>query len=371
MCEDDEGFLYPRVEMSSCSRCGLCEEVCPIVNPLPAGGAPTAFAVKHRDGEIRATSSSGGVFTALAEQTIRKGGVVFGATWTSDWSLAQAATETLDGLAAFRGSKYLQSRMGDSYLEARNALARGRHVLFSGTPCQIAGFRRFLGREYPRLLTVDVVCHGVPSPGVFRDYLRQLVEDKCPRGAEVTKIAFRNKDSPFGWRNAGFVLGWSCNGVADMHRELSYASAYGQGFLANLFLRPACHDCAAKGLHSGSDITLGDFWTVRRYCPEMEDNIGVSLVFVNTDAGKSALASSDDKLETRKIRHDNLRTFCPMLTDSVKAHAKRSAFFAAWRRGQEPLASTVRRLARPNCCKRLRKWVSNIVRRMIWFVCRR
>lgn len=173
MQEDNEGFLYPVVDASTCTDCGLCEKVCPVINQDEPRKPLKVYAAKNRNEEIRRQSSSGGIFTPLAESVIRDGGVVFGAKFDKDWNVVHAWTDTIEGITDFRGSKYVQSTIGDAYREAREFLKQGRKVLFSGTPCQIAGLRKFLRKEYDNLLAVDVVCHGVPSPLVWRKYLEE------------------------------------------------------------------------------------------------------------------------------------------------------------------------------------------------------
>lgn len=162
--EDNEGFLYPEVDKSMCINCGLCEKVCPVLHQGESRKPLKVYAAKNQDEEIRRQSSSGGIFTLLAEKTIQDGGVVFGARFDEHWEVKHDYTETIEGLAAFRGSKYVQSRMEDNYRKAEMFLKQGRKVLFSGTPCQVAGLKRFLRKYYGNLLTIDMVCHGVPSP---------------------------------------------------------------------------------------------------------------------------------------------------------------------------------------------------------------
>lgn len=167
MQEDSEGFCYPIVDRNACIACGLCEKVCPMLNPYKARKPLEVHAAINRDEQIRRESSSGGIFTLLAEQTIRKGGVVFGARFDGNWEVRHDWCENIEGLGQFRGSKYVQSRIGACYRQAEIFLKSGRSVLFSGTSCQIAGLHRFLGKSYDNLLSVDVICHGVPSPLVW------------------------------------------------------------------------------------------------------------------------------------------------------------------------------------------------------------
>lgn len=216
--EDEEGFLYPIVNEQACIDCGLCEQVCPILHPGEAHKPFKVFAAKNSNEKIRSESSSGGVFTILAESVLEEGGVVFGAKFSEHWGVVHDYTETKEGLAAFRGSKYVQSCIGDCFIKAKSFLVQGRKVLFSGTPCQISGLKRFLGKEYGNLLAVDFICHGVPSPKVWRMYLEETITRECARNSVpscsahdrnvlVKGISFRDKR--IGWKKYGFALALS------------------------------------------------------------------------------------------------------------------------------------------------------------------
>lgn len=174
--KDEEGFLYPIVDLSICIDCGLCEKVCLVLNQGSERNPIEVFAAVNKDDSIRMQSSSGGIFTALAEQIIQEKGVVFGARFDEKWEVKHDYTETIEGLKAFRGSKYVQSRIGDTFSKAEFFLKAGRKVMFTGTPCQIAGLRLFLRKEYENLLAVDIICHGVPSPLVWRKYLGEKTQ---------------------------------------------------------------------------------------------------------------------------------------------------------------------------------------------------
>jgi len=180
MQEDPEGFLYPVIEKEKCTSCKKCENVCPAIVQGNERKPLSVYAAKNLNEEIRRQSSSGGIFTLIAESIIQKGGVVFGARFNGNWEVVHDYTETEEGLAAFRGSKYVQSRIGDTYLKAKDFLLAGRKVLFSGTPCQIAGLKAFLQKDYDNLLTVDLICHGVPSPLVWKRYLDEVITISTP-----------------------------------------------------------------------------------------------------------------------------------------------------------------------------------------------
>lgn len=303
LTEDNEGFLYPKIDESSCIDCGLCEKVCPILYKREEKKPLNVYAAKNINEEIRRQSSSGGVFTLLAEKVIFEGGFVFGARFDEKWEVKHDCTDTIEGLAPFRGSKYVQSRIEDNYKKAEELLKQGRKVLFSGTPCQIAGLKSFLRKEYENLLTVDFVCHGVPSPGVWRQYLKNIVTQMCEnnmgtddlslkRETCVKNISFRDKRS--GWKKYSFVLTLSETFKSGKIKTISLCEVYlkntfMKGFLADLYLRPSCYACIAKCGKSESDITIGDFWGIQRYYPDFDDDKGVSLVLCNTIKGNRYL----------------------------------------------------------------------------------
>lgn len=309
MREDEEGFLYPVVDKSVCVDCGLCEKVCPVINQKEERQPVKVYAAINLDEEVRCQSSSGGIFSLLAEKVIADGGVVFGARFDEHWNVVHDYCETLDGLVAFRGSKYLQSVMGESYKKASSFLKEGRKVLFSGTPCQISGLYHYLRRDYDNLLTVDVVCHGVPSPLVWRKYLEAIrlrpqgvagkntVWSFLSSSPVITGVEFRNKLN--GWKKYGFAVrghadeSSACkNSVSPLmakdpiiFRECFEENLFMEGFLRNIYLRPSCYACPAKSGKSGSDITLADYWGIENHHPEMDDDKGTSLVLLNTDKG--------------------------------------------------------------------------------------
>lgn len=274
MRRDAEGFLYPVICRDSCVQCGLCYSVCPVINPHNSTHAPTAYAVKCTDEEIRANSSSGGAFTLLAEYVLDAGGVVFGAGFDETLNVVHTAVETKTSLGRLRGSKYVQSDIGTAYEQAKQYLDSGRMVYFSGTPCQIEGLLNFLGRPYERLITQDLVCHGVPSPMVWRRYL-QAMQKKYRASAK--KINFRYKVPS--WRRYGLQMEFSDGGQRVNPRADDF---YMRSFLADLCLRPSCYSCTFKKMNRACDFTLADFWGIQNYLPELDDDKGTSLVVCHT-----------------------------------------------------------------------------------------
>ena len=280
--EDEQGFRYPMVDKGVCVDCGLCEKVCPVLNAGEPRQPLAVYAAINPNEDIRRESSSGGIFTMLAESILDEGGVVFGARFNEQWEVVHDYTETKEGLAPFRGSKYVQSRVGETYQQAKTFLSQGHKVMYTGTPCQIAGLRRFLRKEYDNLLTVDVVCHGVPSPLVWRDYLWSVTSNKIE---QITSVKFREKST--GWKNFRLKIDGTEGNVLvnDSHKK----NPYMQVFLKNFCLRPSCHTCPAKSGKSGSDLTIADYWGIND--PDWDDDRGTSLILVHSRQGQQSLYS--------------------------------------------------------------------------------
>ena len=279
MISDEEGFLYPRIDVSSCIDCGLCEKTCPFMAQLEPHLPNVAYAAINADNKEREQSSSGGVFSMLARQVLLEEGIVFGAAFDDEWNVCHAAIKDIYDLPSIRGSKYVQSIIGDCYKLIEKYLHEGKKVLFSGTPCQVAGLKLYLRKDYKNLFTVDVVCHGVPSPRVWKDYISSIQKNSI-----INSITFRDKCT--GWKNYSFSATFT-NGYSIQEEHNS--NLFIQGFLHNMYLRPSCHQCKVKGGRSGSDITLGDYWGVHNIHNELNDNKGVSLVLVHTAKGNAMI----------------------------------------------------------------------------------
>jgi coenzyme F420-reducing hydrogenase beta subunit len=280
MQSDKEGFAYPVVDTKQCTNCGLCEKVCPVINQHPERQPIATYAATNSNETVREQSSSGGIFTLLAEETINKGGIVFGAAFNEKWAVEHAFADKIDDIKKFRGSKYVQSNIGNSYAAAEKILKEGKEVLFSGTPCQIAGLKRFLRKEYKNLKTVDFVCHGTPCPLVWKKYLDEVCH--ANKIGNITDIQFRNKAE--GWKNYSFVIKYTNNeGYKRELREKIGNNLYMKCFLSDLCLRPSCYKCPARNGKSGSDITLGDLWGAEYICPEVDDDKGLSLVILRKE----------------------------------------------------------------------------------------
>lgn len=362
MQADNEGFLYPKVNEADCIDCGLCEKVCHELHPFEERKPQKVFAAINKNEKIRMLSSSGGIFTLLAEKVINEGGVVFGARFDEEWQVTLDYTENLEGLAAFRGSKYVQASTGETYKQCEQFLKDGRKVLFTGTPCQIAGLHHFLRKEYDNLTTCDFVCHGVPSPKVWRMYLNEVIDGA---NRAITDIQFRNKDN--GWKAFNFTMEYNKDeqtvSLCSHHQQNHFMRA----FLRDMILRPSCYQCQAKNGRSHSDITIADFWGINTEMPEMDDDKGTGLVLLNTDKGQTALDWS--KTNHKETTADIAIGHNPAYFRSVAAHPKRAEFFARIDETESANALIVDCL-RPTLKQRLRMSLSlckQLIKKMLRF----
>lgn len=319
MQRDEEGFLYPSVNENNCIKCGLCVRSCPILTPKESKKQESdiyACGAYSKRREIRKNSSSGGIFTLVAEQVINKGGIVFGASFDADFSVFHKSATTTNELAQFRGSKYVQSTIGNTYNEAKEHLDSGKLVLFTGTPCQIAGLYSYLNKEYDNLITQDIICHGVPSPMVWQEHLKAIEKQKSE---QIESICFRDKST--GWTTYSFTSIFK-NGRAYTTRDSQYMKA----FLSNLCLRPSCYECAFKTKVRQSDITLADFWGIDNIMPEMNDEKGTSLILINSPKGKELFDAIKNDITYKETEMDEAIKYNSSAIKSASLPKNRNSF---------------------------------------------
>lgn len=291
MVPDAEGFLRPSIDESGCDDCGACRAVCPMLHlsEPDLAAEPNVYASWNNDADVRFRSASGGVFSALAEYVLGRGGVVFGAAFDENMVVRHIAIRRIDEIDALRGSKYVQSDIGDAYEQVCRFLKQGNLVLFSGTPCQVAGLYATLGGRRECLLTCDLVCKGVPSPGVFAKYVKAIEERYC---AEMTSINFRHKR--LDWQIPSTVVYFD-DGCERVLTGLD--DSYMHGFAHSLTLRPVCYQCPYKTITRKGDLTLGDFWGIGQVDPFAYDTKnGVSIILVNSHDGGRLLEETDARL---------------------------------------------------------------------------
>jgi len=329
MKECSDGFLYPSVDSSKCINCKLCEKVCPFNSDYQARKPLKIFAAKNKNREERLISSSGGIFVILSRYIISIGGVVFGARFSKDFkSVIHAEARNELELQCLLRSKYIQSNIGESFKKTKRYLEGGISVLFTGTPCQIQALHTFLKKSYRNLATLDVVCHGVPSPGCWKRYLEEEEKNLSVRSTAdgknsvlfsslksrpvLTGINFREKQNGgYGWKKSGFVVHGKTSSKDDKNTVLlstiNIENPYFMGFIQNLYLRDSCYSCPARSFKSQSDFTLGDLWGISKLnLPEyIDDDTGISLMCINTEKGLNILGSVSKEMEIWELSYDD------------------------------------------------------------------
>jgi len=307
---DDKGFEYPEINSDQCIECEQCVRVCPFKHPPTLEGAlerPISYAVKHKEDKVRMKSSSGGAFTAIAEALFELGdAVIYGAQYDQEFRVVHGCVDNFIDIQKFRGSKYVQSDIGDTFVEITRDLKEGKWVLFTGTPCQCAGLYNYLDctsidrKQFERLIICDIVCHGVSSPRVFDDHVKKL---KRKYKAEIKSINFRYK--PAGWRGYNFKVDFSSD-KSVLSKDDAYCMLFGRDYI----LRPSCFQCPFANTERKSDFTIGDFWGIEKHYSTFEDDKGVSLLLINSQKGLSILSiilARMDYLETelkKSLQHN-------------------------------------------------------------------
>lgn len=324
MTADGEGFCHPEIDKGKCANCRRCEQVCPLLLDTPEHVGTVAYAAKNRNEDTRAESSSGGVFTALAELVLAKGGCVCAARYHAEFEVIHDFAYTISEIAPFRGAKYSQSCAERCFPEIKSLLQEGRIVLFVGTPCQTAGLSAFLGKDDPNLILVDMICHGVPSPKVWRRYL-QARQKADSNGGQIVSVDLRSKAT--GWSRYAYSvdIGYRSGGY---YRVSQGQDPFMRGFVQNLYLRQSCSHCSFKGNRRRSDLTLGDYWGIWEQHPDFDDNRGVSLLLTHSDKGKTAWAEIRDGFYCIPVTLEDAFKQNPSALISSPAHTMREHFFS-------------------------------------------
>lgn len=357
MQADNEGFLYPVVDETKCVDCGICEKICPVMHPKSKDAEIIAvYGALHKDEKIRIKSSSGGVFTAIAEYILSKNGVVFGAAFSEDFkSVRHIAVESSERLELLRGSKYVQSDIGGAYKQAKHFLEQGRAVLFTGTPCQIGGLKAYLGKDYEKLYTQDLICHGVPSPAVWKAYAEHLERKYADK---LYGVSFRNKKS--GWKTYSVSAVFADNAK---YEQVASRDEYMRGFLSDIYLRPSCYACNFKGGKGGSDITLADFWGIENVIPDLNDDKGTSLVLVNSAKGEHLLNAVTGELMCLAVNAEESVKYNAAYSRLPKCSKSRAVFFKNLER--DGVMKCVEKATKKSLVKRISGKVKRIAKKVL------
>lgn len=295
--DDGEGFPVPVIRAEKCVECGICRNVCPALELPQTHKIRKAYAAAILDQDALKESTSGGVFTALSREIFRRGGVVYGCVWDGEYHAILQRAEREEEILPMRGSKYVWSDTRDTYPQIKDDLKSGRTVLFTGLPCQAAGLRKYLGKEYPALYVVSCFCGGVPSPLAFRKYLESLTRH-VPIGQ--LNLKFRDKEK----HGAGVDVSYQGR-FRRVHQSFVRNSYYFSFFL-KLILRPSCYHCPYRYENRIDDLTLGDYWGVGKYHPEFSARAGVSALLVNTDRGGELLDAVKDQLQISETKTESI-----------------------------------------------------------------
>lgn len=310
-------FLYPTINFEKCIKCNKCESACPLLNIKSAESKKIAFAGKNSDNNIRLSSTSGGAFDSIANYVLDKNGYICGAVFEDDFTVKHIVSNKYDDIKKMRGSKYSQSDINTVYKEIQTLLNDDRYVLFSGCPCQVAGLKAFLQKDYDSLITVDFICHGIPSANMLKSYIK-LMEDK--HNSKVKQINFRNKSK--GWHSSSVKIEFE-NGK--VYTNPITVDAYMNGFLGNTTLKESCYTCSFRDFKSGSDITLGDFWGAETELNNIDDNKGISAIIANTEKGLDLLNNTNLSLSECSV--DTIIKYNKNIIESPKPNPIREKFY--------------------------------------------
>ena len=320
MQEDNKGFKFPIIDQSKCINCGLCKTICPILNNKEDETKKIeAYACYNKNEVERINSSSGGIFILLAKEILKRKGVVFGAAFDENFNVKHAFVKNEKDLKRFMGSKYTQSTIGDTYKIAKEFLDNDNYVLFTGTPCQIEGLKSYLRKEYEKLYTQDIICHGVPSPKVWNKYLDYQKNKYALK--KIKDISFRNKDN--GWARFGTKICFDNEEYNKTHNKDLFMRA----FLNNICLRDSCYNCSFKKKYRISDITLADFWGIDNIHPELNDDKGISLFIVSSSKGKELFEIIKKQLVYQEVDIEIAIKYNSSMTKSVSHHKNEKEFW--------------------------------------------
>lgn len=300
MEKDPDGFRYPvLIHPANCVECGMCESVCPVLNESIKANddLPSAYAAFTKNERIRQDSSSGGIFTEIAKRVIEGNGVVYGAAYDEGFAVCHCRVDKIEDLQKLRGAKYAESNLGSSFPEILDRLKQGQLVLFSGTPCQVAGLKSFVRKDYNNLICIDFVCHGVPSPMAWDAFIKYRAE-KDAEGKLPQRINLRSKET--GWSRYQYsnVFEYEDGRKSSI---VSSQSLFMKLFVGDYISRPSCSECRFKGYSRVGDITLGDFWGIWDIEPEMDDNKGTSVILIHTPSGEKLWRDIEPKIKSKKV----------------------------------------------------------------------
>ena len=351
MFKDSEGFLYPSISVDKCINCGRCVQSCPGIKFPEINNFNRAYACYAKNKVEHLSSSSGGFFSVLARQILQENGEICGAAFDGV-KVKHIVTNNSMDLDKIKKTKYVQSTIGEAYSQVEKTLKKGKTILFSGTPCQVAGLKLFLGKDYDNLVCIDLICHGVPSPEVFARYLSEKGKNH-----KIIAMSFRNKHPGERNRTLDYFLD---NG--DKISETYEESLYIKGFIQNLYVRPSCFQCNYKGIKRCSDITIGDFLGIDEFYPEFSNYMGTSAVILHSEKGIEMFEKIKEHLEYIEVTSDEVGAWNPCIYRSVDKNTKREKFFEIWH--YKTITETITELQETNQNKSQSQKKTNLIERI-------
>lgn len=315
MQEDKDGFKYPVIDKEKCINCGLCVKTCPVINTTENKSINKSYVGYNKNEEIRLKSSSGGIFTLIANYILEQSGIVIGAAFDKENKLKHTAIENKKDLEKLRGSKYLQSDLNDIFSYIKEKI-KDNKILFVGTPCQVAGIKSFIKKDYNNLICIDLVCHGVPSPKLFQKYIDELEKENGKL------ISYNFRDNKTGWDTYSNTATFKNKTITEDRKENNYMKL----FLSDIALRQSCFNCNFKLGNKYSDITLGDFWGIKKHYPEMYNKSGVSAIIINTEKGIEIFNNINKEIEYKECKLEEIVSGNPSLKISGKEPKNRDNF---------------------------------------------
>lgn len=330
--KNSEGFFQPNfVQKNDCINCGACDEVCPISNLITlTQNNVKAYAAYSNNEKIRKISSSGGVFSEIANLIMNDGGVVYGAIYDEKFAVRHECIKDKKDLYKLCGAKYAQSDLDNCFLDIKKRLIEGQMVLFSGTPCQVAGLKKFLRKPWKNLFTVDFVCHGIPSPLVWEKYI-QYRSKKDSGGKLPQLVNLRSKIT--GWSRYNYSVEYKYSDSA-VYMIKNNKDIFMKLFVGDYINNTSCSDCHFKGYNRVSDITLGDFWGIWDILPDMDDNRGTSLVLVHSESGRQMMNKISDKIKAKEVTLQQASEQNPSLLISSAGKSNRNLILQKCINGQ-------------------------------------
>lgn len=315
---DKYGFYKPVIDKAKCINCGLCEKTCPLDNYKSKNKEPKTFALINKDEVTRLKCASGGAFSAFAKYILEQNGIVYGVIWNNDIVAIHSRAENIEQLEKMYSSKYVQANTLDTFKQAKKDLEAEKLVLYSGTPCQIAGLKSYLKKDYENLITVDLICHGVPSPLILEKYKQEFLRNKP--NEQLININFRSK-----------LIGWnSSHTITDIYTNIKLYSLkkinYMKAFLYNAAINTSCLDCQFNKIPRIADITIGDFWGVDEFDKSLNDKKGTSIILINNEKGQNLLNKIKTNCKLQEVPLNVVTKRNPNIYSSSKAHKNREKF---------------------------------------------